>query len=157
MQQQVTDAAIDWRLARYDDLTRDELYAALRARVDVFVVEQQCPYEELDGQDERALHLFGHAPEGTLLAYARILPPGIRFGEPSIGRVLTTRAGRGQRLGRPLMRRAIEVCRKHWPERPIRISAQVQLAGFYGSLGFEVKSEPYDDAGIMHLDMALHD
>jgi len=155
MGQQLTGAALNWRLERYGDLTREALYAALRARVAVFVVEQDCPYQDLDGMDDCAVHLSGWAETGELIAYARLLPPATRFAESSVGRVLTTEKGRGQGLGRPLMRRAIEGCRQHWPGQSIRISAQRHLAAFYGSLGFEIDSEPYDEDGIPHVEMLL--
>lgn len=155
MEQQLTDGALNWRLERYGDLTREALYAALRARVAVFVVEQDCPYQDLDGMDDRAVHVSGWTDADELIAYARLLPPATRFAEPSIGRVLTTDAGRGKGLGRPLMQRAIHCCRQHWPDQPIRISAQQHLARFYGSLGFEIDSEPYDEDGIPHVEMLL--
>ena len=88
-----------------------------------------------------------------ICAYARILPPGSRYVEPSIGRVLTTDAHRGLGLGRALMERAIDTCRSHWPEAPIRVSAQHHLEAFYASLGFETISAPYDEDGIPHIDM----
>jgi len=142
-----------WSVSAFDQLDANSLYALLMARVAVFVVEQHCAYQELDGLDSAALHLTGRLANGDLVALARILPPGTRFGEPSIGRVLTLPPMRGTGLGRILMQRAIEVCRQHWPELPIRLSAQQHLEGFYGSLGFVTTSEPYDEDGIQHIDM----
>ena len=155
MEQPLTDETLNWRLERYEELTRNALYAALRARVAVFVVEQNCAYQDLDGMDDHAVHLSGWSNTGALIAYARLLPPATRFAEPSIGRVLTTEAGRGNGLGRPLMQRAIEGCRQYWPGRPIRMSAQRHLAAFYGSLGFDIDSDPYDEDGIPHVEMLL--
>lgn len=147
--------SLTWELVRFDELDASTLYALLAARVAVFVVEQRCAYQELDGRDPTALHLFAVDPQRRIAACARILPPGIRFAEPSIGRVLTNEAYRGRGLGRELMERAICACRARWPQTPIRISAQHQLEGFYRSLGFTTISDVYDEDGIPHIDMRL--
>ncbi len=144
--------ALEWRVQRFDELDPAVLYALLAARVDVFVVEQDCPYPELDGRDADALHLSAWANDG-LAGYARLVPPGGRFADPSIGRVLTTPAFRGTGLGRALMKQAIEAVEAEWPGRPIRVSAQDHLRAFYASLGFEADSEVYDEDGIPHVDM----
>ncbi len=144
--------AISWRVERFDELTLDRLYAILAARVAVFVVEQDCPYQDLDGLDRRGLHLAAWSGD-SVLAYARVLPPGERFCEPSIGRVLTAQAARGTGLGRELMRRGIGVARDHFPGRGIRISAQRYLERFYAGLGFATVSEPYLEDGIPHVEM----
>lgn len=149
------ESAVRWRLQRFQEFTPGQLYAVLAARVAVFVVEQDCPYQDLDGLDEIGLHLGGWSGEGTIAAYARILPPGTRFGQPSIGRVLTAANQRRTGLGRALMRRAIGAVRETFPGQPIRISAQCYLEGFYGSLGFTVDSAPYDEDGIPHVEMVL--
>lgn len=127
----------------------------LAARVAVFVVEQDCPYQDLDGLDDIALHLAGWADDGSVVAYARILPPGTRFEQPSIGRVLTTLPGRRRGLGRELMRRAIQLVFEHYPGYPVRISAQCYLERFYRELGFTPDSEPYKEDGIAHVEMQL--
>lgn len=142
-----------WQLAAFDQLDAQSLYALLVARVAVFVVEQRCAYQELDGLDSAALHLTGELDDGRLVALARILPPGTRFAQPSIGRVLTLPPMRGTGLGRVLMQRAIDLCRQRWPTLPIRISAQHHLEDFYRSLGFVTISEVYDEDGIPHIDM----
>lgn len=144
--------ALEWRVQRFEELDAATLYALLAARVDVFVVEQTCPYPELDGRDSDALHLSGWQ-DGDVVGYARLVPPGGRFSEPSIGRVLTTSASRGTGLGRGLMRRAIEAVESEWPGRNIRLSAQQHLEAFYGSLGFVADSDVYDEDGIPHVDM----
>ncbi|PKL95907.1 MAG: GNAT family N-acetyltransferase [Gammaproteobacteria bacterium HGW-Gammaproteobacteria-8] len=143
-----------WRLAAFDALDAASLYALLAARVAVFVVEQRCAYQELDGLDIAALHLSAER-DGSLVAVARILPPGSRYDQPSIGRVLTLPPLRGTGLGRVLMQHAIAVCRQRWPNQPIRVSAQRHLESFYASLGFSVISEPFDEDGIEHVDMRL--
>lgn len=151
-----TDATgLQWQLAAFNHLDTQSLYALLAARVAVFVVEQRCAYQELDGLDSSALHLTGRLDDERLVAVARILPPGTRFAEPSIGRVLTLPPMRGTGLGRVLTQRAIEICRQRWATLPIRLSAQHHLEAFYGSLGFATISDPYDEDGIAHIDMLL--
>jgi ElaA protein len=146
-------AEVHWQLAAFDQLDAPSLYALLAARIAVFVVEQACAYQELDGLDPAALHLSGKLEDGRLVAVARILPPGTRYDQPSIGRVLTLPSMRGTGLGRVLMQRAIEICRQRWPELPIRLAAQQHLEAFYRSLGFVTISDPYDEDGIEHVDM----
>lgn len=151
----VSRARPEWRLHEFDQFDLRQLYAVLAARVAVFVVEQDCPYQDLDGLDEFALHLVGWGEGRSVVAYARILPPGTRFEQPSIGRVLTSLAGRRSGLGRELMRRAIAAIGERHPGRPVRISAQCYLERFYGELGFAVDSAPYEEDGIPHVEMQL--
>ncbi len=143
---------VAWRVERFEELSIEQLYAILAARVAVFVVEQDCPYQDLDGLDDCGVHVSAWSGE-TLRAYARVLPPGKRFTEPSIGRVLTTRAARGTGLGRELMRRSIAAAASAWPGKALRISAQQHLERFYRELGFETVSEPYPEDGIPHVEM----
>ncbi|HSH27599.1 MAG TPA: GNAT family N-acetyltransferase [Wenzhouxiangella sp.] len=143
---------VAWRVERFEELSIEQLYAILAARVAVFVVEQDCPYQDLDGLDGCGVHVSAWTGE-TLRAYARVLPPGKRFAEPSIGRVLTTRAARGTGLGRELMRRSIAAAASAWPGKALRISAQQHLERFYRELGFETVSEPYPEDGIPHVEM----
>ncbi len=144
---------ITWKWCHFKGLTHAELYALMAARQSVFVVEQYCPYLDADGLDLECWHLLGLAPEGHLLAYLRVIPPGCRYEEPSIGRVLTTTEGRGQGFGRALMEEGIACLRTLYPNAPIRISAQRYLEAFYTSLGFYPVSEPYDEDGIPHVEM----
>jgi len=148
-------ASLQWRLHEFDQFDTGQLYAVLAARVAVFVVEQDCPYQDLDGLDDVALHLVGWAGDGAVVAYARILPPGTRFEQPSIGRVLTSLPGRRCGLGRELMRRAIDVVGERYPGHSVRISAQCYLQRFYSELGFAVDSAPYREDGIPHVEMEL--
>lgn len=143
---------LQWRILKFNELSARLLYRIMAARQAVFVVEQQCAYQDLDGLDECAVHVCALAA-GKLYAYARILPPQKRFEEPSIGRVLTVQTARGAGLGRTLMQRCISVAGMHYPDLPLRISAQVHLARFYSSLGFAADGEPYDEDGIAHVDM----
>lgn len=156
-------SAIQWQCLSFDQLTPRLLYQILQARSDVFVVEQACAYQELDGKDLCALHLCGWQTLGaetvskdeppTLLAYARLLPPGVSYPQASIGRVMTSRAGRSLKLGRPLMQEALARMAQHFPAQPITIGAQNYLRNFYQSLGFQPISEVYDEDGIDHVDM----
>jgi ElaA protein len=141
-----------WRFARLDGLAAREVHDILQARTAVFVVEQACVFQDMDGADPECWHLF--AREGdAIAAYCRLVPPGLKFAEPSIGRVITTRAVRGTGAGRALMQEALRRCQSLWPGSAVRISAQHHLEKFYGSLGFVTDSEPYDEDGIPHVEM----
>lgn len=142
-----------WHESNFGKLSGQALYAILAARVEVFVVEQDCPYQDLDGLDEHALHLWATDAAGKVCAYARITPPGSRFPEASIGRVLTSLSERRTGLGRELMHRAIDLARRQFPESALRISAQQYLDRFYSSLGFAFVRGPYPEDGIPHIEM----
>ena len=145
--------AVAWIWRRWPQLTLDELYDALALRAEVFVVEQDCPYQDADGLDRQAHHLLGHDATGRLVAVARVVDPGRKYVEPSIGRVATSPRSRGRGLGRLLMREAVARCEAAFPGQGIRISAQSHLADFYGSLGFEPLGEPYLEDDIPHIEM----
>lgn len=144
--------SIAWHWYAFDQLTVKQLYAVLAARQAVFVVEQTCAYQDLDGLDADALHLVAWSGE-EVAGYLRLLAPGTRFGEPSLGRILTTRLARGTGLGRDLVAQGIERAGEIYPAQPIRISAQAHLAKFYGSFGFVVASEQYLEDDIPHVEM----
>jgi ElaA protein len=122
------------------------------AREAVFVVEQDCAFLDADGSDPDCWHLVGRKGR-EMAAYCRIVPPGLKFAEPSIGRVLTTKAGRGTGAGKALMAEAIRRCEALFPGHAIRIGAQQYLEKFYGGFGFATVSEPYDEDGIPHVIM----
>ena len=143
-----------WRLARLDELTAREVHDILQARAAVFVVEQACAFQDVDGADPESWHLFT-VREGRIAAYCRLVPPGIKFREPSIGRVITTAPFRGTGLGRALMQEALRRAAALWPGSPVRLGGQRHLEAFYQSLGFATDSEPYDEDGIPHVEM-LH-
>lgn len=152
----MTAKQLRWNLVHYDRITPDELYEALVLRQRVFVVEQQCAFLEADGVDRYAWHLFGRLPgESQLVAYLRIVPPGRRFAEPSIGRVVTAPEVRRTGLGRALMEEGIRLTWELFPGQAIKLSAQRYLEDFYGSLGFVVSGEPYEEDGIPHINMIL--
>ncbi|QKX18498.1 GNAT family N-acetyltransferase [Microbulbifer sp. YPW1] len=140
----------------FDELTTCQLHEILQARQEVFVVEQDCAYQDVDGKDPVAWHLAcwdGHADTPSLLAYLRVVMPGRKYTEPSIGRVLTRKHVRGAGVGRELMRLGIEYTLCELPRASIRISAQLYLKRFYEELGFVQTSEPYDEDGIPHIEM----
>ncbi|PDT09202.1 GNAT family N-acetyltransferase [Rhizobium sp. M1] len=139
-------------LKSVNELLARELYDLLKMRVDVFVVEQNCAYPELDGKDIDALHLR-LMESGELLASARILKPHGPQDPSKIGRVVVSPAHRGKRLGDALMSEAISACERLYPANPIGLSAQAHLRRFYEAFGFVVASEEYLEDGIPHIDM----
>lgn len=139
-------------IKHFSELTIDELYDIIQARTDTFVVEQNCPYRELDGKDKDAFHIFLRDEYG-IVAYLRTLDRGVAFDEVSIGRVITV--CRGQGYGAEIMREGIEFVKKQYNAEKIKIMAQCQAKGFYEKFGFKQCSEPFLDDGIMHIDMIL--
>ena len=145
-------ARLDWRFAHFDALTPREVHDLYQLRVAVFVLEQNCPFQDVDGADLDAWHLLGTAG-GSLHAYARLLKPGVKFPEASIGRVITSQEARGTGLGRVLMAEALERAAGLWPGQPIRIGAQARLEKFYQGFGFRKASDEYIEDGIPHIEM----
>ena len=143
---------MEWILKKFKELTLDELYAILKLRSEVFVVEQNCVYHDPDGKDQLAWHLMG-LENGELIAYTRIFGPGVIYSEPSIGRVVTAGSKRRSGLGRELMERSIEHCEQLFGKTAITLGAQLYLKDFYGSLGFIVSGEEYIEDGIPHVMM----
>jgi ElaA protein len=145
-------ASITWTFAPFDDLSTRTLYEVLQLRSEVFVVEQACIFQDMDGADEHAMHLLGHSG-GQLVAYARCFPAGIKFAEASIGRVITRISARASGMGHVLMQRAIQTMDRRWGTPPIRIGAQARLEKFYNQHGFIKASPVYDEDGIDHIEM----
>lgn len=138
----------------YAQLTTDQLYQLLRLRAEVFVVEQDCVYQDLDDKDQQAVHLLGMTEDGRLAAYTRIVPKGTSYPEfASIGRVITASFARGKGLGRPLMRESLRVLFEHYGEQTVKIGAQAHLGDYYTSLGFKGIGDVYDEDGIPHRSM----
>jgi len=147
---------IEWQWLDFHSIPNADLYEMLRQRQEVFVIEQQCFYSDMDGYDEAAHHLLGwQTIEGkrSLAAYLRCIAPGIKYPEMSLGRVLTTQAARGSGAGRQLIAEGIRNAEALHPSHRIRIGAQAHLEKFYGSFGFKAVGEPYDEDGIPHLEM----
>lgn len=144
----------EWRLCRFEALDVFALAAIYRARQEVFSVEQDCAYLDIDGADPHCHHLAAWGADRTVpLAYARIVDPGVKYVEPSIGRVLTTAAARGTGFGRELVRRAVAHCTALFPGRSIRISSQTRLCAFYAEAGFTTVGPPYLEDNISHTEM----
>jgi ElaA protein len=143
---------MNWRWHRFAELGVDNLYDALQLRCRVFVLEQG-PYLDPDGVDRHAWHLLGRDASGALLSYLRIVDPGVKYDEPSIGRVITAREVRGSGRGRALMAEGIAGCARHWPGRALRISAQAHLERFYAGFGFVRVGDNYIEDNIAHVEM----
>ena len=141
-----------WKVKKFEDLTVSELYAIIKARIDVFVVEQDTPYPDCDDYDQKALHLWAEK-EGVVLAYCRIFDQGIKYQETSIGRVLTTDTARGMGLGKQLIAYAIDVVENRLKTTSCRISAQDYLLDFYGSFGFLPTDKKYLEDDLPHTEM----
>lgn len=141
-----------WTWRRFADLGVDGVYDMLALRAKVFVLEQG-PYLDPDGADRQAWHLLGRDAGGELLAYLRVLDPGVKFEETSIGRVVVDASLRGRGVGHALMREGLAHCAVHWPGQPVRISAQAHLQRYYNRHGFQIASDEYLEDGIPHVQM----
>ena len=151
----------DYRWHHWRDLTPDTLYAFLKLRSDIFVVEQNCVFSEMDGIDPLCEHLCATDASGRLLAYLRLVPPGVARPHslspppagPAIGRVVVSLGERGTGLGRRLMQQALAHCDRRYAGQAVFLSGQQHLEAFYASLGFSRCSDPYLEDGIAHVDM----
>jgi ElaA protein len=141
-----------WQFCALDELSARQLYAVFAARQAVFVVEQNCPYQDADGTDFKADHLIAWSDD-KVAGYARIYGPGIKFREPSIGRILTTEPFRRTGLGREVVARSLSHIERLYPSQDVRIGAQARLERFYQSLGFVTASPEYMEDGIPHIEM----
>lgn len=149
---------LHWSCAPFAELSVSQLYAALALRSEVFVVEQQCIFLDIDGIDPLGWHLLGTdlsagSAAPRLSAYARLLPPGVKAPDVVIGRVVTAPVARGGGIGHALMREARAQCERLWPGQPITLHAQAHLEGFYQSHGFATVSAPYLEDEILHITM----
>lgn len=143
---------LNWTYKSFEQLSPEELYDILRLRSEIFVVEQNCVYLDTDNKDQQSFHLCARLND-ALVAYARILPPGLAYEEPSIGRVSTSPSYRKHGAGRILMEKAIEFTSKQFPGHDIKIGAQLYLNKFYSSLGFKQLGDTYIEDGIPHIHM----
>ena len=144
---------LSWIIKPYDELTLTELYTLLRLRVEVFVVEQNCPFQDIDGMDDRAYHLMGYTEAGELAAYSRLFDAGISYEQVAIGRVAVGLAHRRLGLGQELIQQAVAQCEVLFGAQPIKIGAQLYLERFYQGFGFEQYGERYLEDGIPHIPM----
>ena len=147
---------LTWQFKRFDDLPIRDWYSVSAARIDVFVMEQNCPFQDNDGADLHSWHLLGWDESNglrELAAYCRLVDPGIKYVEPSIGRVVTPRAFRGKGLGRVLLAEALKRHEQMYPGLPSKIGAQQRLEKFYTEFGFRTSSDMYMEDGIPHIEM----
>lgn len=161
----VHEGGIEWQTLPFGELDTAVLYRVLALRSAVFVVEQECLYQDMDGLDPQSQVVvgirawgatgFADATRFDVVATARIMPPGTGFADPSIGRMCVAQPARQHGIGRILLRQAVDVCRRTYPGRPIRISAQAHLEHFYRAGGFKVASEVYLEDHIPHVEMVL--
>ncbi len=145
---------IKWILKKFDDLSPHELYAILQLRNEVFVVEQNCVFQDADDKDQKSFHFMGWKND-KLVAYTRIVPPRVVYDQPSIGRVVTSPSARKTGIGKLLMQKSIEKTKEFFGDVSILIGAQLYLKKFYESLGFKQTSEIYLEDGIEHILMML--
>lgn len=143
---------LSWQCLTFHSLTPGQLYSVLQLRSEVFVVEQACIYQDLDDADQDAMHLIGYLDQ-QLACYARLLPPGVKYEEPSIGRIASHPTFRRHGHGRSAVKKAIDICLDIWPAEGIKISAQQRLENFYREFGFRTVSAPYLEDGIPHIEM----
>jgi ElaA protein len=141
-----------YKIKKFDELSPHELYAILQLRNEIFAIEQNCVYPDMDNKDQQSFHLMGWG-NNKLVAYTRLIPPGITYKEPSIGRVVTSGIVRRTGEGKILMQHSIDFLEQHYPGKPIRIGAQLYLRNFYSSLGFVQTSDIYLEDGIEHIEM----
>ncbi|MGF1684369.1 GNAT family N-acetyltransferase [Photobacterium minamisatsumaniensis] len=147
---------MQWQCLTFEQLNTHQLYQLLKLRSDVFVVEQNCVYPDIDNHDchTGTYHLLGYQ-QGELVAYLRLLPPGLTYADVSVGRVLTSPSARGNGIGYQLLEQGLIEAEKHWPEHSIEIGAQSHLQHYYQRYGFTACSEEYLEDGIPHIDMRL--
>lgn len=155
----MSSLSLSWRWAQFSELTAADLYECLALRAQVFVVEQNCVYLDVDGLDHRAWHLFGFERQsGTrLCAYLRLLPPGLVYPEVALGRIVIASEQRGSGCGNALVAEGLLGAKRLFPGHPLRINAQQYLQQFYQGFGFVTASEMELEDGIPHVQMTLND
>jgi len=144
---------ITWSVLQFNDLSVKQLFDVLQLRNQIFIVEQNCPYLDIDEKDPKSFHVLGIDQHQKLIATSRILPPGISYSEASIGRVAVAIGSRGTGIGDELNQVSMKFIRDYYGEVPIRLSAQKHLSNYYNKHGFKVVSDPYDEDGIPHVEM----
>ena len=144
--------SLNWNCKSFDELNVHELYAILRLRTEVFVVEQNCVFQDMDNKDQSSYHICGWQ-NGELVAYTRLVPAGVSYTEASIGRVITAPSARRTGMGKELMQYSIEKLYERWGKQSIKLGAQLYLKKFYESFGFQQTSDIYIEDGIPHIEM----
>ncbi|MBO3446395.1 GNAT family N-acetyltransferase [Clostridium sp. CCUG 7971] len=143
---------MSWIIKTFSELTTDELYKILQLRNEVFIVEQECPYQDIDGKDNKSYHIFLEK-DNEVIAYSRILKKGISYEQASIGRVIVKKDYRGRNIARDMLLKSISFIENSLHEKEIKIQAQAYLDKFYSSLGFKKISDVYLEDNIPHMDM----
>lgn len=144
---------INWTLKQFEELSLSEFYDMMVLRQEVFIIEQNCPYLDADGKDMKSHHVLGWDKSGKLVAYARIVKPGVSYAEASLGRIVTSKAARGVGAGKQLMIESLKMVERLYGKVPLRISAQSYLIPFYQGFGFECVGEEYLEDDIPHTQM----
>lgn len=144
---------LSWQCATFSELSASQLYAILAARSQVFVLEQNCVYQDIDGLDVDCLHLIAWTDDQQVAAYLRIVPPGLKYPEVSIGRVITSQAARGSGIGKQLLTKGMEQIQANYPGQAVRIQAQAYLEKFYQAFGFVTVSDVLLEDDIPHFMM----
>jgi len=144
---------VTWETKHFKNLSVDEYYEILHLRTAIFVVEQDCPYQEVDEKDRKSYHLFGRDKTGEVIATSRILPQGVSYDEISIGRVALKKSARGKGIADQMMKATFDFVENEFGAEPIRISAQEYLLNFYGKHGFKQVGEGYLEDNIPHVEM----
>ena len=143
---------MDIKIKYFNELTTQELYDLLQLRSEVFVVEQDCVYQDADGKDQKALHVIGYK-NNSVVAYTRVFKPGDYFKEASIGRVVVSKDERAHKYGYDIMEASINAVKTYFNEKCIKVSAQTYLKRFYNNLAFQQVGEAYLEDGIPHIGM----
>jgi ElaA protein len=144
---------VDWQVKHYNDLSLNEFHDLIALRIAVFVIEQNCPYQELDGKDKKSYHLICRNGNGTIVSTARIIPPGIAYPQVAIGRVVADASARGLGLGHELMRQCMRFIVDEFGKVPVILSAQKHLENYYASHGFVSTGKEYLEDNIPHVEM----
>ncbi len=144
---------LDWQIKHYNDLNINEFHDIIALRIEVFVIEQNCPYQDLDGKDKKCYHLICRDGKGKITATARILPPGLSYQDVSIGRIVTAASVRGQGVGHELVHNSLQFVKEEFGTVPVVISAQSHLTTFYNQHGFNTTGKEYLEDGIPHTEM----
>ncbi len=147
------ESSIKWSIKQFNELSLEELYDMIALRIEVFVIEQNCPYQDLDGKDKLSFHLLGKDIHDNIVATLRILPKGISYQEVSIGRVVTSEQIRPWKKGHELMKNAMTFIFKRYPSQNVRLSAQTHLVTYYKKHGFNETGKTYLEDGIPHSEM----
>lgn len=146
---------VSWKWFTWAELPPDVLYGFLKLRSDIFVVEQNCVFSDMDNADQRCEHLCGWNEQGELVVYLRLVPPGVKFAECSIGRLVTAASARRGGIARQACELGLQRLREKFPGQQARIGGQQYMEGFYASLGFVTTGEPYLEDGIPHVEMLM--